>query len=98
MLRERIVYLAKLKTPIQQKIPKLRGRKRISEVLPPTSPTVHHHISTETHEKVDITQYLDDNEDDPAVEVFTSFSDLQLTEINTGLLSSASRSPLNSSA
>ena len=98
VLRERVVHLAKSRAATQQKIPKLRGRKRISEVLPPTSPTAHHHISTETREKVDIAQYLDDNEDDPAVEVCTSFSDSQLTEIDVGLLSSAPRSSSYSSA
>jgi hypothetical protein len=67
------VYLVSSKTATaQNRIPKLRGRKRVLEVLPPTSPTVHHHISTETREKVDIAQYLDDNEDDPAVEVCTT--------------------------
>ena len=71
MQRERLIHLIKSRSvwrpPVQ--VLKARGRKRIAEVLPPTSPTIHHHISAETRERVDIIQYLDDNEDNPALKV-----------------------------
>ena len=49
--------------------PSLKGRKRVKESLPQTSPTTHHHISAETRNKVDIAYLLDENEGDPALEV-----------------------------
>ena len=47
----------------------LKGRKPVKESLPQTSPNVHHHISAETRNKVDIADLLDENEGDPALEV-----------------------------
>ena len=73
-VRERLIHLIKSRrvSSSHVEIPKLRGRKRIAEVLPPTSATVHHHISAETCERVDVIQYLDDHEDDPALKVSQS--------------------------
>jgi len=48
---------------------KPKGRKPVKESLPKTSPNVHHHISAETRNKVDIADLLDENEGDPALEV-----------------------------
>ena len=91
--RERLIHLIKSRSvqhPLVP-IPKLRGRKRIAEVLPPTSPTIHHHISAETRERVDIYQFLDEHEGDPALEVSPSllfFLDNSLIASIIGLLSS----------
>jgi len=48
---------------------KPKGRKSVKETLSPTDPAVHHHISTETRNKVDIADFLDANEGDPALAV-----------------------------
>jgi hypothetical protein len=52
--------------------PNLKGRKPVKEPLPHTLPTTHHHISAETRNKVDIADLLDENEGDPALEVYSS--------------------------
>ena len=39
------------------------------EVLGPTPPEQHHHISKDVHHKVDILKWLADNKDDPALNV-----------------------------
>ena len=46
-----------------------KGRKSVKESLSLTDPTVHHQISTDTRNKVNIADYLDENEGDPALEV-----------------------------
>ena len=46
-----------------------KGRKSAKETLPPTDPAVHHHISMETRNKLDIADFLDTNEGDAALEV-----------------------------
>ena len=48
---------------------KRKGRKLVEETLSPTDPALHHHISTETRNKVDIADFLDANEGDPALTV-----------------------------
>jgi hypothetical protein len=48
---------------------KRKGRKLVEETLLPTDPALHHHISTETRNKVDIADFLDANEGDPALTV-----------------------------
>ena len=48
---------------------KPKGRKSVKETLSLTDPAVHHHISTETRNKVDIADFLDANEGDPALKV-----------------------------
>ena len=40
-----------------------------SDVLPPTLPTQHHHISLNSRQKVQLSQWLDKNCDDPAIYV-----------------------------
>ena len=42
------------------------------EVLVPTPPEQHHHISMDVHHKVDILKWVMDNHDDPALTVCTS--------------------------
>ncbi len=72
VLHERLLHLIMSRSAGHHKveIPKLhQGRKQLSEILPPTSPTIHHHISAETHERVNIPEYCDANEGDPALEV-----------------------------
>ena len=49
---------------------KRKGRKLVEETLSPTDPALHHHISTETRNKVDIADFLDANEGDPALTVY----------------------------
>jgi hypothetical protein len=39
------------------------------DTLPPTLPEVHHHISTDTRQKVELLQWLDRNREDPAIQV-----------------------------
>ena len=39
------------------------------EPLPPTPPTNHHHISNDTRQKAEISQWLSKNREDPAVHV-----------------------------
>jgi len=39
------------------------------EVLRPTPPEHHHHISKDVHHKVDVLKWLVDNRGDPALEV-----------------------------
>jgi hypothetical protein len=46
------------------------------ETLPPTPPTKHHYISTETRQKVEIPRWLSNNKDDPAVHVSFSLRSL----------------------
>ena len=48
--------------------PKCRGRKLVTEQLPPASAREHHQISYETRNKVDIQDLLEDD-NDPAVKV-----------------------------
>ena len=72
VLRERLLHLITSRSAGRHKVAIMkqrRGRKQISEVLPLTSPTLHHHISAETREKVDIAEYCDAHEGDPALEV-----------------------------
>jgi len=57
--------------------PHRKGRKPVKEYLQYTSPSIHHHISTETRNKVDIADLLDENEGDLALEVRIQ-SDIQL--------------------
>jgi hypothetical protein len=44
-----------------------------SEILPPTAPTQHHHISINSRQKVQLAQWLSRNEKDPAVYASVSF-------------------------
>ena len=46
-----------------------KGYKPVKEFLPHTLLTTHHHISAKTQNKVDIADLLDENEEDPALEV-----------------------------
>ena len=78
VLRERLIHFLKqrpgsskpeLKTESKHPKSKRKGRKSVKEALPPTDPAVHHHISTETRNKIDIADFLDANEGDPALEV-----------------------------
>ena len=39
------------------------------DTLPPTLPEVHHHISTDIRQKVELLQWLDRNREDPAIQV-----------------------------
>ncbi len=71
-LHQWLVHLTTQRTASRTKIelPKsLTGHKSLKEVLPPTSPFAHHHISAETCNRVDIADYLDVNERDLALEV-----------------------------
>lgn len=43
------------------------------EVLGPTPPEDHHHISKDVRHKVDVLKWLADNKDDPALTVSVSF-------------------------
>lgn len=43
-----------------------------SEALPPTPPTSHHHISIDSRQKVQLSQWLHNNRDDPAILVSVS--------------------------
>ena len=43
------------------------------EVLGPTPPEDHHHISKDVHHKIDVLKWLADNKDDPALTVNVSF-------------------------
>ena len=38
------------------------------EALPPSSPHEHHHISVDTHHKINLLHWLSNNQDDPALE------------------------------
>jgi hypothetical protein len=80
VLRERLIHLIKQRPvsrnpglKIETPKSKQKGRKSVKENLPPTDPAVHYHISTETRNRVDIADFLDVNEDDPAVEVCLLF-------------------------
>jgi len=44
------------------------------EPLPPTLPTQHHHISIDTRQKVQLSQWLYKNRDDPALLVSIIYS------------------------
>ena len=52
----------------------------VIESLPSTAPTDHYHISLDTHNKVQLRQWLKKNEADPALRVSTSLSSVFLTE------------------
>jgi hypothetical protein len=77
-LQERLIHLIKqqpgsskpeLKTDSEQPKSKQKDRKSVKEALPSTDPAVHHHMSTETRNKVDIADFLNANEGDPALKV-----------------------------
>jgi hypothetical protein len=44
-----------------------------SDVLPPTLPTQHHHMSLNSRQKVQLSQWLDKNRDDPAIYVSVKY-------------------------
>jgi len=67
--RERLLQFISQRTVASKVRLSRKGRKPVKESLPHTSPTIHHHISAETRNKVDIADLLDVHEGDPALEV-----------------------------
>ena len=57
---------------------------REAEVLGPTPPEQHHHISKDVHHKVDVLRWLADNRRDPALKVGGSFIKYSCKETYTG--------------
>jgi len=84
VLHQRLVHLTTQRSASRTKIemPKhLTGHKSLKEVLPATSPIAHHHISAETRNRVEIADYLDENEGDPALEVRNQCSEMFLNNL-----------------
>ena len=56
---------------------------REEEVLGPTPPEDHHHISKDVHHKVDILKWLAENKSDPALTVSASFFIILINDTHT---------------
>lgn len=69
--RERLLHLISQIDPYSSK-PVGHSESKLAQVskdLPPVSPYEHHQMSTATEQKINIIQWLDDNQDDPALKV-----------------------------
>ena len=70
--RERLIHRLQERNKTNQAVADLNDLPTLpfeeqSDLLPPTLPTQHHHISTNSRQKVQLTQWLDKNRDDPAI-------------------------------
>ncbi len=70
--RERLIHRLRERNKLNQAVANLNNLPTLpfeeqSDLLPPTLPTQHHHISINSRHKVQLSQWLHKNSDDPAI-------------------------------